>query len=115
MNTKGAKPLFRHAEYQAEYPLSKELPYWDFFHDRDPACAVLSDGSLVQGLKLSGLSIETWDTNQINGLASSLKSFLNALPDDADLQFFLDVNSDFSKLVAEHERLRGDDPLSIGS
>lgn len=111
MNAVKANPLFSHAEFQAEYPIAKELPYWDFFQDRDPPCAVLSDGSLVQGLKLVGLSIETWDANQINSLTSSLKSFLNALPDDADLQFFVDVNSDFSNLITEHERLRSDDPL----
>ena len=104
-------PLFRFAEYQAEYPLSAELPYWDFFEGRDPPCHVLADGTLVQGLRLSGLSIETWDSAQVNQMSSQLRAFLNALPDGADIQFFLDVNSDFDQVILEHEKLKGDHKL----
>ena len=44
-------------EFQAEHSLAKELPYWDFHDD----LVALSDGSLCLGLKLAGVSIETWD------------------------------------------------------
>ena len=111
MNRSGAGSLFNHAEFQAEYPIAKELPYWDFFDDQNPSCNVLSDGTLVQGLRLTGVSVETWDAVQINQLTASLRSFLNSLPDGGDFQFFVDVNSDFNQLVSEHEKLKGKNPL----
>jgi conjugal transfer ATP-binding protein TraC len=104
-------PFFNHAEFQAEYSLAKELPYWDFFEDRTPYCQVLSDGTLVQGLALTGLSIETWDADQINQMTTQIRSFLNTLPDNTDLQFLLDVNSDYDQLIAAHEHLTGSNPL----
>jgi hypothetical protein len=52
--------LFEHTEFQGEYPLNRELPYWDFL-DGDDHCAVLSDGTLVQGFSIKGVAIEIFD------------------------------------------------------
>lgn len=111
MRVEKLRPLFRHAEFQAEYPISNELPYWDFISDIDPPCAVLSDGTLVQGMRIKGVSPETWDSEQVNQFTLSLRSVLNSLPDGGDVQFFVDVNSDFSSLVDAHERLNGENEL----
>ncbi len=97
------------SEFKTEHPLCHELPYWDFLPQEN--CAVLSDGSLVQGLKLKGVSIETWEEEGVNRLTTTLRSALNSLPDEAELQFFVDVNSDYSTLIEEHHCLRGSNPL----
>jgi len=105
-------PFSRHAEYQAEYPLANELPYWDFFeNNQGSGCVALADGTLVSGFKLTGVSIETWDADEVNQLTSSLRSFLNSLPDGAELQFLVDVNSDFNTAVSQHESFKSGDPL----
>ena len=105
------KNLTRYAEYQAEYPLAHELPYWDFLEDEKDNCVVLADGTLVQGLELSGIAVEAMDVESINHLTAQMRSFLNSLPDGLELQFFVDVNSDYSKLISGHESLKGDNAL----
>ena len=64
---KKSRLLFGQSEYQAEYALSNELPYWDFLADEgEHACVVLADGSLVQGLRLSGVAVETMDAESVS-------------------------------------------------
>lgn len=106
-----SRPLFGQSEYQAEYALSKELPYWDFLNNEADGCVVLADGSLVQGLKLTGVAVETMDAEGVNRFAVQLRSMLNGLPDGAEIQFLLDINSDFSSTVSAHEQLKGKHPL----
>lgn len=91
-------------EYQSEHPLSRELPYWDFLGD----LVVLSDGTIGLGLKLNGVSIETWDATRINRLVEDLRSVLNGLPDGLELTFACEMNSDYASVIAEHEGLKGD-------
>jgi type IV secretory pathway VirB4 component len=93
-------------EYQHEHSLSKELPYWEFIDNM----AVLSDGSLCAGFTLKGLAIETWDADRINRLTVDLRSMLNGLNDGCEVTFAVEMNSDFSKIVSEHEKLKGDEP-----
>lgn len=98
--------LFKNfAEYQAEHAFSKELPYWDFIEN----LAVLSDGSIALGFRLSGVAIETWDTERINRLTMDLRSFLNGLPDGLELTFAVEMNSDCGAVIREHEALKGED------
>jgi type IV secretory pathway VirB4 component len=92
-------------EFQAEHSLAKELPYWDFHDD----LVALSDGSLCLGLKLAGVSIETWDSERINRLTQDLRAFLNGLPDGLEASFAVEMNSDYADVIASHENLKGDD------
>lgn len=91
-------------EYQSEHSLLKELPYWEFIE----GIAVLSDGTLCSGFALNGVSIETWDTERINRLTQDLRSMLNGLNDGCELTFALDMNSDYRTMIAEHEKLKGE-------
>ena len=90
------------SEFQKEYSLSHELPFWDFFDDS----VALSDSTLVQGLKLQGLSIETLDENSLNAITLKLRSFLNGLSDDTEIGFFIKSHSDFKKILKEHRNLK---------
>jgi type IV secretory pathway VirB4 component len=108
---KSIRELRDFSEYKAEYPLSKELPYWDFLTRDDGNCVVLSDGSLVQALKIQGVAIDTWDIDTLNRFTISLRAILNSLPDETELQFFAEVNSDYQSLVNEHESLKGANPM----
>lgn len=99
--------LFKNfSEFQAEHSMAQELPYWDFHED----LVALSDGSICLGLKLNGVSIETWDAERINLLAQSLRALLNGLPDGLELSFATEMNSDYKNLIAEHEGLKGENP-----
>lgn len=95
------------SEYQAEHPLAHELPYWDFMDN----CVVLADGSLVSGLKLTGIAIDTLDTDELNQLTASTRSLLNSLPDGWEISFLVEVNSDYQNLVEAHSQLKGDKDL----
>lgn len=91
-------------EFQAEHSLAKELPYWDFQND----LVALADGSLCLGLKLSGVSVETWDADRINLLSQNVRALLNGLNDGLELTFAFEMNSDYHTLIAEHEVLKGE-------
>lgn len=93
-------------EFQAEHSLATELPYWEVHED----LVALSDGSLCLGLRLSGISIETWDSERINRLTQDLRAFLNGLPDGVEASFVVEMNSDYADLITEHENLKGDEP-----
>ena len=105
------RDLFGQSEFQVEYPLAHELPFWDFLGQEDGNCVALADGSLVQGLKLTGISVETMDADGVNQLTGSIRSVLNSVPDGVELQFILDVNSDYSEMIEAHETLKGTDSL----
>ena len=102
-----------HQEFGTEYPLASELPYWDFFSDVGEADYLsLSDGTLVMGARLRGVSIETLDSAQVNQFTTALRSVLNSLPDGADIQFFLNCNSDYLETIKKHHELKGDNKLA---
>ena len=101
------RPFKRFSEFTEEFALSEELPYWDFLENDNTVA--LADGSLVQGMKLRGLSIEAWDDERVNQLTGQLRSVLNSLPDGAEIQIVVDSVSDFGELIEEHERLSGAD------
>lgn len=66
---------------KSQYPLAQELPYWDFSDD----ICVLIDGSLVAGIELRGISIETSSNDEINRVCSDLRALLNSIPDGTEL------------------------------
>lgn len=84
-----------------EESLAEDLPYWDFFSE-PRAHAVLADGSLVAGLRVSLIDVECFDEAEINSLTLGLRAALNAISEGVTLQFFLRVGSDFSYLVDSH-------------
>lgn len=90
------------ARFNQEAPLCEELPYWDFF-DTPKAHAVLSDGSLVAGIKLSLTDTECFDTDSINQFTLGLRSALNSVSEGITLQFFLHVDSEFSDVIGRHK------------
>lgn len=95
-------------EFERETPLAPQLPYWDFIGDT----AVLADGTLVQGYRLNGVSIETWDEERINQLVLALRSVLNSLPDGCEISFWQQTDSDFKELIDQHEALAKDQGLA---
>lgn len=86
------------AEFRREHALAHELPYWDFMEN----VVVLADGTLVRPLRLKGRTIETLDADSINQLNQDIRAFLNSLPDNTELSFVVDVNSDCGKTIDEH-------------
>jgi conjugal transfer ATP-binding protein TraC len=100
-----SKSLSRFKEFEVEFPLASELPYWDFL-DGDDSCIVLADGTLVKGLRLTGYPTETIDDDQWDQLTLRLRASLNSLPDGTDVQFMVDVNSNFSQKISSHEQLK---------
>ncbi len=86
------------SEFRREHSLAHELPYWDFVN----GVVVLADGTLVAPMQLRGRAIETLDTGSINQLNQDLRSFLNSLPDNSEISFVVDVNSDCGKTINEH-------------
>lgn len=87
--------------------LAEELPYWDFFDESSPH-AVLIDGSVVSGLRASLIDIECLDSSSVNRLTERLRSTLNSLSEGLTLQFYLSVGSDFSKVLADHQKIRNE-------
>lgn len=81
--------------------LAEELPYWDFINGEKPH-AILIDGSLVAGLKVSLIDIECLDSSEINQFTSGLRSALNSISEGVNLQFVLSVRSDFSETINAH-------------
>jgi type IV secretory pathway VirB4 component len=98
--------LNKFSEFQRENPLCLELPYWEIIDDT----VVLADGSLVNGYQLSGVSIETFDTDKINHITLELRTLLSSLPDSSEVSFVLDVNSDYRNLLDEHEAYSKNNP-----
>ena len=89
-----------------EQSLAEELPYWEFFHRPIPH-VVLADGSLVSGLRVGLLDTECLDDQEINQLTMGLRSALNAVSEGVTLQFIMEITSDFSQLIKDHERISG--------
>lgn len=81
--------------------LSEELPYWEF-QDTPRPHLILSDGSLVAGMKLSLIDIECFDDNEVNQLALKLRGVLNSISENTSVQFCLSVGSDFSNVLQKH-------------
>lgn len=86
----------------AEATLCEELPYWNFFDEALPH-AVLTDGSLVAGLKVGLLDIECMDASGINRVTEALRSALNSVSEKTSLQFVFSVGSDFEDKLRAHE------------
>ncbi len=87
----------------SEAPLCEELPYWNFFDEPLPH-AVLTDGSLVAGLKVGLLDIECMDASGINRATEALRSALNSVSEKTSLQFVFSVGSDFEDKLKAHEK-----------
>lgn len=85
-----------------ESSLSEELSYWDFSSLPRPHI-ILSDGSLVSGIKLSLLDIECFDDNSVNQLAIRLRGVLNSISENTSVQFCLSVGSDYSETLSKHK------------
>ena len=87
---------------QKDTALAEELPYWDFV-DHPLAHAILFDGSLVGGLKVSLIDIECFDESKTNHLTMGLRSALNSVSERTSLQFVLGVRSDYTDTLKAHK------------
>ena len=87
---------------QKDASLAEELPYWDFVDD-PLAHAILFDGSLVGGLKVSLIDIECFDESKTNHLTLGLRSALNSVSEGTSLQFVLGVRSDYTDTLKAHK------------
>lgn len=81
--------------------LAHELPYWDFV-EQPEAHAILFDGSLVGGLKVSLRDIECFSDDEVNGFTAGLRAALNSIAEGTTLQFVLGVTSDFTETIQSH-------------
>ncbi|MGE0632159.1 MAG: VirB4 family type IV secretion system protein [Pseudobdellovibrionaceae bacterium] len=99
------RPFRTFSEFSEEHSLAKQLPYWEFIEN----IVVLSDGSLCLPFQLAGLAIETWDAERVNRLCQDLRATLNGLADGLEITFAVQMNSDFSALIDEHEKCKGDE------
>lgn len=81
--------------------LAHELPYWDFIEKPEPH-AILIDGSLVGGLKVSLKDIECLSDEEVNGFTAGLRAALNSISEGTALQFVLGVTSNFSDTIRRH-------------
>mgnify|MGYP006077572531 CR=1 FL=1 len=88
---------------KSEASLCEEIPYWEFQDGKLPHL-VLTDGSLVAGLKLSLIDIECFDDQQINQLAIRLRGILNSISENTTVQFCLSVGSDYSEILQKHSK-----------
>jgi type IV secretory pathway VirB4 component len=82
--------------------LAHELPYWDFVEASGLHHAILNDGSLVGGLRVSLMDIECLDDQQINGFTAGLRSALNSVAEGTSVQFAMTVRSDFTEVIDAH-------------
>ncbi|MDZ4660413.1 MAG: ATP-binding protein [Pseudomonadota bacterium] len=87
--------------------LCQELPFWDFFAEPF-GHAVLIDGSLVCGLKVSLIDIECFGESEVNQLTQGMRAALDSLTEGTTLQFVLSVGSDFSDLIKKHKNAQTD-------
>jgi type-IV secretion system protein TraC len=86
---------------EKEAPLCEELPYWDFIDGSLPH-AVLTDGSLTAGLKISLYDIECLDDSEVNHFVTGLRSALNSISEGSSVQFMLSVTSDYDDMIKNH-------------
>lgn len=98
-NLSRLRPFRNFSEYQAEFSLSKELPFWEFTEE----ATILADGSIVTALKLKGIAIETLDSDRINQFTTDLRSILNSLNDGMEIGLLSELNSDLEPLIKAHE------------
>ena len=82
--------------------LAEELSYWEF-EDVPFGHAILTDGSLVGGLKVELKDVECLDNAEINQYTLGLRAMLNSAPEGASVQFLFSVRSDFQDTVDRHE------------
>lgn len=87
--------------------LCEELPYWEFV-DKPRPHLILSDGSLVSGIKLSLLDIECFDDSEVNQLSVKLRGALNSISENTSVQFCLSVGSDFSEVIQKHSERKSE-------
>lgn len=85
--------------------LAEELPYWEFAENPRPHL-ILSDGSLVSGIRLSLIDIECFDDNEVNQLALKLRGVLNSISENTSVQFCLSVRSDFKEMLKKHSEAK---------
>ena len=81
--------------------LAEDLPYWDFVTE-PKAHAILIDGSIVAGLRVSLTDIECFDEGEVNQFTSGLRGALNSISEGTSLQFALRVRSNFSDMIQSH-------------
>lgn len=67
--------------------VSALIPYWAFIDD----CIVQVDGRFTAGLKLRGIDIDCISNNQLESIHDRIRSFLDSLPQDIELQFIYQI------------------------
>ncbi len=90
---------------KTEHALAEELPYWQFFSEPVPH-AVLTNGHLVRGARVSLRDIECLDDAEVNSFTDTLRAALNSLAEGVRVQFRLSVDSDFSESIDRHKAMR---------
>lgn len=89
----------------SEPSLCEELPFWEFAEYPRPHL-ILSDGSLVAGLRLPLIDIECFDDDSVNQLALKLRGLLNSISENTSVQFCLSVGSNFTSVIDNHSKAK---------
>lgn len=79
--------------------LADLLEIWGFENNY----IVYGDGSIGCALSLMPVDVSCWEDEQVNGLCGRLNQFLNALPEEIDLQFVQDICKGNDALLSANE------------
>src|SRR3989338_6050864 len=100
MNLPHPTPL-KNLKYEDEVnSFSHELPYWEIFDD----VIVFTDGSLGKAYRLKGIDLNCLDHESINDIAQKVRNFLNNLPENINLQFIVNTDSNYDDLFVQYEK-----------
>lgn len=84
--------------------LCEQLPYWEFEEGPSPHL-LLWDGSLSSGIEIFPQDIECLDASGINQITTSLRTFINSLPEKMTAQIFVKIETEFGELLEKHTQL----------
>jgi len=99
------------------HTLSEELPYWHFSEELIPH-AVLHDGSISSGLKISMKDLDTLSDEEVNQITVKLRNLLNSVDEGMVLQFWYSQapDHDFTqKIVATEMNEKNSNNLIVHS
>lgn len=80
--------------------LADKLQIWGI----EEGITIFTDGSLGFGLELNSLDISCWNDDAIESLDSRIKSFLNGLPSNLDIQFVQDITGGNEAILSKYEK-----------
>ena len=82
--------------------LVDSLEIWGF----EDNYIIYGDGSIGSALSVSPVDVSCWEDDGVNSLSERLCQFLNALPEDIDVQYIQDICKGNDEILSAHEATR---------